>query len=621
MRNMDLQKGGLMRKSVHKFVVVLFVTILSLSWLFSQSKTDTQILEKNKESVITFVSFGENKKELAKGSGFLIGKELLLTNYHLVDRAEEAEGRDFKGKKVKIEGIVVIDREHDLALLKVNKKDPILSFGNSEEVASGRKLFIVGGDESGTVTISQDEIKGLIEVTPYLRVFEPALKPTENLCGAAALDANGMVMGMVVVLEGRTAFILPSNLLKGLAPKASETKFKNWKHEDYFSTYEGSSFAGRVFLALSDTGKAQTYLEKAIKSKSDDMDILTLLGGIYIKQRNYSSAVSTLKKIMELDPNRDKAYLDLGFVYIRMMRWQDSIPPLEKALQLNLSNKEAYAYMGDSYRELKEYEKAAEAYSNFLKSNPESPGVVYQNLGLCQVELKQYEAAISSFQDALKQDPTNIQLNYKMAQACQEAGQLDRAAEVYTNLARLSPEDAKVYFNTIIKMYDEAKMPEKAVEAAKNLLEFNPKNADAIYNLGYLYVKQEKYNEAIETFKKVIEIRPDFEYAYANIGYCYSKLKKYKESIEAFQKLVEISPDNVDGWLNIGIGYMLQKKFDPAVEPIKKVIDLRPDYGIAYYNLAVCYLNLKDRYSAEEIYKKLLTIDPDLAKKLGVLLK
>ncbi|HEY0090809.1 MAG TPA: tetratricopeptide repeat protein, partial [Candidatus Lokiarchaeia archaeon] len=47
---------------------------------------------------------------------------------------------------------------------------------------------------------------------------------------------------------------------------------------------------------------------------------------------------------------------------------------------------------------------------------------------------------------------------------------------------------------------------DKAIECFKNILKIDPKNVDALIELGNSYAYLKNYNGAIESFKKVIEL-------------------------------------------------------------------------------------------------------------------
>ncbi len=599
----------------------LIVLLLPFSLIFPQSEEALKVLEKNKNSVVSFVSLGEDKEVICRGTGFVISNGIMATNYHLVSQAKNVEGVNFKGKNVKVEGIVTVDKNLDIAFLKIKSKALSLPFSESNEFEAGKNIFTIGGNESGEIKVVDGTIGELLEYAPNQKIIDTTLNPPDSFCGGPVLDSNGQVLGMIVFLDNVEKFVFPVRVLMGLQKGSTVTKFKNWEQEDYFSTLEGSYFAGKIYYALDNTGKSEKYLKKVIEQNPKDINAYILLASINVKQRYYSAAVTNYEKIIELDPNMNSAYFGLGIVYINMMKWKDAIPQLEKAVQLNLNNNEAYFQIGSAYEALRDFEKAAEAYKNYVKSEPKNPGTGYYNLAICQIELKQFAEAIASFQEALKEKPNDLVINQKLAQACKNAGQYEKAAGIYTNLSEINPENTKIYLNNIIKMYDEANMADKAIESTNRLIELDPEDADAIYNLGYMYVKLNKYSEAVEPFKRAIEIKPDFKYAYSNLGFCYSKLKKYKDFIAVYKKLVEIDPEDADGWLSIGIGYMYLKNFSSAAEPIEKAVELRPDHAVSLYNLAIVYLNLHDNYSARKIYGKLKEVDPNLASKLQKLLR
>jgi tetratricopeptide (TPR) repeat protein len=599
----------------------VFLLLCLQPTLFSQSEEASRVLETYQQSVISFVSFDKEKRQVGQGTGFIIGPELMLTNYSLISQAEKVEGFDFKGKKVKIEGIIGVDKNYNLAILKAKSKSPALAMGNIMDAGIGNKVFALGGSENGSIQVSEGTIEKFTEYSANQRIIETTAEAMETFAGAPIVGMDGKVLGILVFLDARSKFTLPANLFQGISRQSKHTKFKDQTPEDYFTTYEGAYLAGRVYSVLGRNSQAEKALKTVLQFKPDELDAHLKIAKIQVDQRNYGSAASTFSKIIEIDPSLDSAQQGLGDVYLKMRKWKEAIPPLTKAAELNPDNTEAYYLVGTAHEELREFDQAAVAFKIYLDKNPGNPGDTFYHLGICQLELNQLEDAAVSFEKAIEIDPLNTQTISKLADVYQKSGQYDKAAETYTKLTEVNPDDAKYYFNTIIKMYDEAGMPDKAIEATKQMIDLNPQDADAIYNLGYMYVKLKNYDEAINTFKRAIEVRPDFEFAYSNLGYCYIQQKKYNESIETYKKLVEINPENPDGWMSIGTGYMYLKKFDPAVAPLQRAIELRPDNAYAYYNLGICYLNLQDYQSARDIHKKLQTVNTELAAKLQKLLR
>jgi tetratricopeptide (TPR) repeat protein len=613
----DIYKEVIVRGNKIKWIILLVIFIFPAAFLFSQAEQTQEILEKNQAGVVYLTVLGDDKEIISEGSGFVVEQGVMATSYLLVSQAKSVAGKNFKGKKVKIEGILAVDKNLNLALLKIKGKTPALSMGNSDELNMGKKVYAIGSDKNGEIGASEGTVRNILEIEPTKRFVETSLYIPQSFSGAPLADVNGKVLGMVVFLEMRLKFILPSNLMQTLQKK-SLVKFKDYQHEDYLATFEGAFLAGKVASLLDETGRAQNYLEKVVELSPMNIEPISLLASVYNRQRNYQKAASAYQKVIELDNNRDDAHYQLGIVNLRLRKYREAIAPLQKSVELNPDHKDAHFYTGNAYKELKEHAKAVEAYENYLNLKPEDPWEGYYRLGLYRIELKQFEEATTALNEAAKEKPQDIKTNYYLAQAYDQANQYEKAEETYKLLAQLSPEEADKYYKAILFMYDKAGNHEKAIEAAKSIIELKPDSMGDIYNLGLMYQKLKKYDEAIKTFNEILAINPADEYSHSNIGYIYYIQKKYNKSIAAFKKFVELSPDNADGWFYIGICNMQLKKFDAALEPLKKTIELRLDYsmGNAIYNLAICYLNLHDNYSAKELYNKLTGINPQLAQKL-----
>ncbi len=607
---------------IRKRSVIFFLLLLFPLLIQAQTEDALKILDQNRKGVVTLVAYGENKEEITRGTGFAVKENMLIaTSYHLVSNAYSVQGRNFKGKKVKVEGVIAVDKELDIAILKIKGKIPALLLGNSDELEMGKRIFALGSNESQEITASEGTILELIEITPYQKLFSPSLSFQNGFSGGPLLDMNGQALGINISLERGLQFTVPINKVKPLIKIGQVTPFKSWSHEDYLSSLEGALLAGRFFSLIDEPGKAVNYLEKLSKARSDDIEINMHLAATYEKLRRYESAISIYKKVIQLDEKRSEAYFGLGMTYLKMRRLENAVSPLEKTVQLNPKNIEAHYQLANAYEELQEFSKAAEMYKSYLSLKPETAWSGYLRLGLCYLELGQFEDAVSSLKEAAREKPEDVKISYNLAEAYDKAGQYDKAQETYEYLTKIDPDSTTSYYGKIFRMYDQAGMYDNAVEAAKKIIELNPKSELAIYNLGIMYSKMGKHQESIDAFNQALKVRPDYDLAYFNIGLSYFKLKKYKEAVESFKKFVEITPDNADAWHNMAVGYMQMKNFEAAIEPLRKSIELRPDYGTAYYNLAICYLNLKDEFSAREIYKKLVGIDSDLAQKLKKFLR
>ena len=603
-----------------KAILILVLFLLPFAFLFSQSEESLNTFENYAASVITLSFYGENKELLFEGSGFVVEKGVLLTSYLPVSQSRSIVGKNIKGKKIKVVGVLGVDKNFCIALLKIKGKTPPLPLGNSDELEIGKEVIAIGSNESGIIGGFEGNVSNIHELSSTQKVIEDSLSVPQNYSGGPLIDTNGQVMGMTIFIERRLKFVVPSNVLKSVQ-QGTLVKFKKWQLEEYLKTTEAAFLAGKIAVKLDETGMAEKYLKRVLMTDPMNIEINYLLASNYSRQRNYEAAVTAFQKVIEMNDKKDEAHLGLGLVYLSMRRYKEALPPLEKAIQLNSDYAEYSYQIGNIHESLKDYTKACVAYERFIDSKPEKPLEAYYHLGLCRRELGEYEKAITAFQGALKGNPQDVRINQDLAQSFRKAAQYEKAAEIYEFLAQLNPKEATLYYRTILSMYSEAKMHDKAIEASKSLIKLDPSNADAVYNLGYMYSTLKRYREAIQTFKSVLELRPNFEYAYANLGNCYFQVKNYSQAVWAYRKLVEIAPENTDAWFNMAVSHMQLKQFNSALKTLRRTIELRPGYGVAYYNLAVVYMNLRDNNSARNVYKQLTEIDPSWAKRLRKILR
>jgi tetratricopeptide (TPR) repeat protein len=610
----------MMHKSIKALILCLAV-LSAAAFLPAQDQDPGQkLLAQSNPGVLFLISYDKEKKEIAKGSAVVLTKELAVTNYHLVSPAASVVGFNYKKKEVDVLGIVAVDKTLDLALIKIDgKAQPLVPVADSLEAK--KKIMAVGANESGDIIVSSGEIRTLYDLGGGVKLGETALSVPETFAGSAVFTEDGKFIGLMTILDRRLRFVVPAAAITALDKAGKLQAFKTWTPDDYAASLESAWLSGRLYAWMDESYTAQRNLEKVSKAQPDNLEAWNLLASVYFKQRDFSNAVTAYKKIIELDPNSASAYLGLGDVQVRMQKPQEAAPNLEKALALDPEKKEALMFLGNAYQDAREWAKAADAYEKFLGSGPANAWMIYKSLADCRLEGGEFDKAAAAYGEASKAQPDDQSILYKQAQAFERGGKPESAETIYKKLAELSPKDAINYYRGILSMYDKANNSPKAIEAAKKVVELNPKDELSHYNLGFIYQKMLKYPEAIAGYKKAIEVKPAYDYAWFQLGYCYYMQKNYPEALNAFKKNVEVVPDNFYGWLYIGMCHMQSKQYSQAMDPMKKAADLKPDDGTALFNLGIIYLNLKDKFSAQEVAKKLQTIDPNLAAKLRSYIK
>lgn len=150
----------------------------------------------------------------------------------------------------------------------------------------------------------------------------------------------------------------------------------------------------------------------------------------------------------------------------------------------------------------------------------------------------------------------------------------------------------------------------------KQLLQFNPTDADAHFELGNLYSMQydnlspkalsapEKLSAAGREFLQASMLREDFLPAQFNLGIVLKRQERYAEARQVFKKILEKNPDQIDALLQIGETYERQGFFDEAEDAYREARQRnysRPDVQDALDDLARHRQVVSERAKAEDM--------------------
>ncbi|RKY41753.1 MAG: hypothetical protein DRP80_07485 [Candidatus Omnitrophota bacterium] len=91
-----------------------------------------------------------------------------------------------------------------------------------------------------------------------------------------------------------------------------------------------------------------------------------------------------------------------------------------------------------------------------------------------------------------------------------------------------------------ILSYVQDKEFDKAIKECKKVLEINPQDKDAHFNLGFLYSLKKDFKRAVKEYKKVLAIDPHDKEVYYNLAIIYHQnLKDEKKARYYYEKFLK----------------------------------------------------------------------------------
>lgn len=160
---------------------------------------------------------------------------------------------------------------------------------------------------------------------------------------------------------------------------------------------------------------------------------------------------------------------------------------------------------------------------------------------------------------------------------------------------------------------DFAGMQEESVTLHKAIIDADPYNALAWFNLGAALQGLKRYEESIDAYEYCVAIDEKFEFAYRNMADAYMRLHWYDKAIESLEKNLELGKPEDVIFEAMGHCFEKQKNFDRARYYYRQAIQLNPaDDGI-FFRIGETYSREKQWEKAMKAYSVALNLDKENA--------
>ncbi len=153
---------------------------------------------------------------------------------------------------------------------------------------------------------------------------------------------------------------------------------------------------------------------------------------------------------------------------------------------------------------------------------------------------------------------------------------------------------------------------EDAKEICLLVVEANPKDHEALEQLGYIEGKLGDYDAAAQYYRRALEASPED----ADLMLALAKIEAKRGGNGSVRELLEkallLDPDNTEILGKLGVIYMNEKKYRAALDPLMTLVSIEPDNAKAHRNLAATYYQLGDKPHALKSFEKAMALNGHL---------
>ena len=434
-----------------------------------------------------------NNNPISFGSGFFVQPNTIATNYHVIEGAAHGTVKLVEmPTKYTIDGILAIDKDNDLALLKVSASSgikPLTLINDSETVKIGEAVFVVGNPKGLEGTLSDGIISSLRSLEHNNKRLQMTAPISPGSSGGPVLNRKGEVIGVAVGSHQAMGaqnlnFAIPSNYLKKLLDKS----------------------------------KSATLLSE--QNQSISTETYNFGGNVKFKQGDYVGAIADYDKAIQLKPDYAEAYNNRGLAKHELGKHEAALADFDKAIQLKPGLSVAYNNQGLAKQALGKLHAAITDFDKAIQLKDDDV-VVYNNRGLAKDKLGEYEAALADFETAIQLKPDYV--------------------DAYNNRGYVKGKLGDHF--AALADYDKA-------------IQLKPDYVDAYNNRGFVKYELGDHFAALADYDKAIQLKPDFPTVYNNRGLVKTNLDQHFAAIVDYNIAIQLKPDYADAHFNRGVSYL-----------------------------------------------------------------
>jgi len=338
-------------------------------------------------------------------------------------------------------------------------------------------------------------------------------------------------------------------------------------------SYRENVLVADLLLEKGEYDEARLRYESCLKAKKYDHDVRRKLVDIYIH-------------IGDIDKAMEETQI-LSSVYYKERRYNEAIDLYLKLLEKVPENLSLREKLSEFYVMSEQYQKALEQLMIVAEE---------------QEKKEEWDAAIKTYKKALTIDEKNADIHYRIGTIFLEhKNNITEARYEFDKVVQIDPTHRKA-LEHLVDLYLKEDKPAKAVGVLKQLIELDE---------SYSSLK----DKIIDHYKALIEKDPKDYKAHFNLGIVYKELAMWKQAIEQFQ-ITRKSPEYVlESHNMLGIAFSEQPAMvNLAIKTLEKGLKLKgfkeKDYIDLHYNLGKLYEKVKKFEKAIEEYQAVLAIDP-----------
>ena len=297
--------------------------------------------------------------------------------------------------------------------------------------------------------------------------------------------------------------------------------------------------------------------ELAGAGRRESVAVFGMLCMLYLRYELFDAAEPCLREARRLEPRDFRWPYYQTYVYTRAGDLERARKSAAAALDLRPDDVATLLRAGDLALLAQDVTRAEAAYSAALDAAPDSSAARF-GLGRVASARGDHAGAAERFASALSGQPEGTIVHYHLGLEYRALGDLDRAREELAKNGRVEivfedpfiaalsdlSESRETTFAAGIEALERGRNDE-AIAAFERVLELDPKDAQAQYNLARAQIETNDLERAESHLRAAIDVWPEFFDAHLNLAILLGRTGRSGEAAEHVERAVKIDPEHV----------------------------------------------------------------------------
>jgi tetratricopeptide (TPR) repeat protein len=332
-----------------------------------------------------------------------------------------------------------------------------------------------------------------------------------------------------------------------------------------------------------DVPGARARLEGALKVRGDLWEVALRIARLDLLEAKWDAAIQRADAVLGLRPSYIAAFLVKSEATSRIGKLEDARSALDSALRVNPTDPEALV-----------------AHADFLARSGTD-----ENL----------KKAVETYQKVLtvKGAPVPaIRVYYGIGWAQERLNMLPEAVSAYREAANLAPTDAGIV-NSVGFVFLKQKKFQDALLQFTKAIDLDPGAPEAYANKGAVADEQGDWNEAIKWYDKVLKLKGHDKHLRALLccAFDYEALGSYKKAEDYLKRAKQVRPEDSEITTYLGDNQFFQHDYGRAIKSYQEATRLDEKNRFAWRGLGLSLQEASKHEDAVEALEKAKALKAD----------